>query len=125
MAMIEERKSLRGTPGLVGPTDTRGPGQGRGRELPRTQQRSHKLSLADRSAMTVTGVCDVISFDVSEVMLETDLGMLCIRGSDLHVNRLTLEKGEVDVNGKIDSLTYSDVGTYKRQGESLLSRLFR
>ena len=75
--------------------------------------------------MTVTGVRDVLSFDVSEVLLETGLGMLSIRGSDLHVSRLTLEKGEVDVTGKIDVLTYSDVGTYKKQGESLLGRLFR
>lgn len=52
--------------------------------------------------------------------LETALGMLCIRGSDLHVNRLTPEKGEVDVSGQIDSLSYSDVGSYKKQGESLL-----
>ena len=48
-----------------------------------------------------------------------------IKGNDLHVNRLSLEKGEVDVTGKIDVLTYSDVGTYKKQGESLLGRLFR
>lgn len=46
-----------------------------------------------------------------------------IRGSDLHVNRLTLEKGEVDVEGKIDSLTYSD-SVAKPTGTSILSRLF-
>ena len=125
MAMIEERNILRGTPGIGDLADNRGQERKHGRDVPRGQHRSHKLSLADRASMTVTGVSDVVSFDVSEVMLETDLGMLCIRGSDLHVSRLTLEKGEVDVNGKIDSLTYSDVGTYKRQGESLLSRLFR
>lgn len=86
---------------------------------------AHKLNLVNRESMTVTGVRDVLAFDVSEVLLETGLGMLSIRGSDLHVSRLTLEKGEVDVTGKIDSLTYSDVGTYKKQGESLLGRLFR
>lgn len=80
---------------------------------PRGQNQPHKLNLVNRETMTVTGVRDVLSFDVSEVLLETALGMLSIRGSDLHVNRLTLEKGEVDVAGKIDSLTYSDVGTYK------------
>ena len=79
---------------------------------------AHKLNLINRESMTVTGVRDVLAFDVSEVLLETGLGMLSIRGSDLHVSRLTLEKGEVD-------LTYSDVGTYKKQGESLLGRLFR
>lgn len=97
----------------------------RGQNQPRGQNQSHRLNLMDRESMTVTGVKDVMSFDETEVLLETGMGMLTIRGSGLHVNRLTLEKGEVDVAGKIDSLTYADVGTYKRQGESLLSRLFR
>ena len=49
-----------------------------------------------------------------------------IRGMDLHVNRLTLEKGEVDLSGKIDSIQYSDVNKGKAsQGESLLGRLFK
>lgn len=54
------------------------------------------------------------------------MGMLMIRGMDLHVNRLTLEKGEVDLSGKIDSIQYSDVNKGKgSQGESLLGRLFK
>mgnify|MGYP001431248765 FL=1 len=54
------------------------------------------------------------------------MGMLMIRGMDLHVNRLTLEKGEVDLSGKIDSIQYSDVNKGKAsQGESLLGRLFK
>ena len=54
------------------------------------------------------------------------MGMLMIRGMDLHVNRLTLEKGEVDLSGKIDSIQYSDVNKAKNgQGESLLGRLFK
>ena len=85
----------------------------------------HRLALTNRESMTVTGVKEVMSFDVSEILLETGMGMLTIHGSDLHVNRLTLEKGEVDVTGKIDSLTYADVGTYRRQGETLLQHLFR
>ena len=48
-----------------------------------------------------------------------------IKGDELHVSRLTLEKGEVDIDGRIDSLTYSDAGAVGRKGESLLTRLFR
>ena len=87
--------------------------------------RPHKLTLENRGAGTVTGIREVVSFDENQVVLDTDLGLLTVKGKDLHVSRLTLEKGEVDVSGKIDSLTYSDVGTYKKQGESLLGRLFR
>lgn len=85
----------------------------------------HKLLLNNRRTGTISGVIDVISFDISEILLETEQGMLTIKGADLHVNRLTLEKGEVDVEGRIDSLTYSEVTDYQKMGASLLSRLFR
>ena len=48
-----------------------------------------------------------------------------IKGDELHVNRLTLDKGEVDVDGKIDSLTYSESAGYGSKSESLLSKLFK
>ena len=48
-----------------------------------------------------------------------------IKGNDLHVSRLTLEKGEVDVDGRIDSLTYSDAADAGHKSESLLTKLFR
>ena len=67
----------------------------------------------------------MMSFDLSEILLETDQGMLMIKGDDLHVSRLTLDKGEVDVDGKIDSFTYSETAGYGNKGESLLSRLFK
>ena len=87
--------------------------------------KAHKLLLSNRRTGTITGVADVISFDITEILLETEQGMLTIRGSDLHVNRLTLEKGEVDVEGRIDSLVYSEVTSYQKQGESLFGRLFK
>lgn len=48
-----------------------------------------------------------------------------IKGADLHVNRLTLEKGEIDIEGRIDSLAYSEVTSYQKQSESLIGRLFK
>lgn len=88
-------------------------------------QKYHKVSLNARNTCSITGVKDVLSFDAGEVLLETEQGILMIRGSELHVNRLTLEKGEVDVDGRIDSLTYSDTNGYSKSGESLISRLFK
>jgi len=88
-------------------------------------QGAHKLILNNRSSGSVTGVVDVLSFDIGEILLETASGMLMIKGSDLHVNRLNLEKGEVDIEGKIDSMTYSDISGYSKTGESFLGRLFK
>lgn len=87
--------------------------------------KTHKLILSNRRTGTITGVSDVISFDITEVLLETEQGMLMIKGADLHVNRLTLEKGEIDIEGRIDSLAYSDVTSYQKQSESLIGRLFK
>ncbi len=87
--------------------------------------KAHKLILSNRRTGTITGVSDVISFDIAEILLETEQGMLMIKGADLHMNRLTLEKGEVDIEGRIDSLAYSDVTSYQKQGESLIGRLFK
>jgi sporulation protein YabP len=88
-------------------------------------QRNHKVNLNARSSATITGVKDVLSFDAGEVLLETEMGILMLRGNELHVNRLTLEKGEVDIDGRIDSLTYSDNNTYGKSGESFISKLFK
>lgn len=86
----------------------------------------HRISLVNRKVCAINGVSDVLSFDVGEVLLETEQGMLMIRGSELHVSRLTLEKGEVDIDGRIDSLTYSEqTASAGSKAESLLSRLFR
>ena len=92
---------------------------------PQPKAGSHKLSLNNRNAAILTGISDVISFDLKEVLLETQQGMLHIKGEDLHVNRINVEKGEVDIEGRVDSLTYSEVTNFAKKGESVLSRLFR
>ena len=87
--------------------------------------RIHKVMMTNRRSCAINGVNDVLSFDVHEILLETEQGMLMIKGEELHVSRLTLEKGEVDIDGRIDSFPYSDVAGPGRKNESLLTRLFR
>ncbi|MDE7435419.1 MAG: sporulation protein YabP [Lachnospiraceae bacterium] len=87
--------------------------------------KSHKILLSNRKSGNFTGVVDVLSFDVGEILLETEQGMLMIKGNDLHVNRLTLEKGEVDIAGRIDSLAYSEMKSPQKSAQSLLGRLFK
>ena len=93
-------------------------------ELNGSRNRQHRISLNNRQTCEINGVSDVLSFDVGEILLETDQGMLMIKGNDLHVSRLTLEKGEVDVDGRIDSLTYSENISAGNRAGSLISRLF-
>ena len=81
--------------------------------------------MVNREVCAINGVSDVLSFDVGEVLLETEQGMLMIRGNELHVNRLTLDKGEVDIDGRIDSFVYSDTAASGEKQESFFARLFR
>lgn len=85
----------------------------------------HKVYLNARKTAVLSGVRDVLSFDAQEVYLETEQGILLIRGDELHVNRLSLEKGEVDVDGRIDSFAYSDGEGTQKKSNSLFGRMFQ
>ena len=91
----------------------------------RCAAKSHKIILGNRRTGNFTGVRDVISFDPKEILLETEMGMLQIKGEDLHVSRLTLDKGEVDVQGIVTSMVYSEVENYGKKAENFLGKLFR
>ena len=90
-----------------------------------TTGRMHKIIMTNRRTCTVNGVNDVLSFDLREILLETEQGMLMVKGTDLHVNRVNLEKGEIDLSGNIESISYSDIQSPGKQAESLFGKLFR
>ena len=85
---------------------------------------AHNLMLENRQNVKMTGIKDIKSFDEKEILLFTEAGKLMIKGEELHVKRLNLEKGEADLEGKVDSLTYLSKNTDKKE-ESLLKRMFR
>ena len=87
--------------------------------------KTHKLVVNNRKTAAVTGVLDVLSFDLNEILLETEQGMLMVKGTDLHVIRLSVEKGEVDLSGNIDSIAYSSVTQAGKQSDGFLSKLFK
>ena len=85
---------------------------------------THSLMLENRQNGRITGVKDIKSFDEKEILLFTQAGKLVIKGEQRHVKQLDLEKGEVDLEGKVDSLTYLSKNTDNRD-ESLFKRMFR
>jgi sporulation protein YabP len=86
-------------------------------------KRVNNIILENRKSLTVSGVSDVDSFDEQTVMLYTDLGELTIRGTDLHMNQLNVETGDVSIEGLISSLSYQD--EVQRNSGSFVSKLFR
>lgn len=89
------------------------------------QKRLHKMYMENRNKLEMTGINDVIAFDLNKVVLESECGMITIKGSNLHVSRLSVEKGELDIDGTIESYAYSETNSYAKKGESMIGRLFR
>ena len=79
----------------------------------------HKLQLNERKKLTMTGVTEVVSFDEAAVVLQTSLGLLIVQGQQLQLKNLSLEGGQVAVEGDINALSYEE----PRQGG--WRRLFR
>lgn len=71
-------------------------------------QMPHKLSLEERSRLTMTGVTEVISFQETSVVLHTSLGTLIVQGNDLKLKTLSLEGGQVAVDGHISAIIYEE-----------------
>ena len=85
----------------------------------------HNITISGRKTGMITGVKDVISLDLNSILLETEYGMLHIKGSNLHINKLLVEKGELSIDGTLDGFVYTDVNTAAKKGESILARLFK
>ncbi len=82
------------------------------------------LILENRSKLSISGVLDVFSFDDQVVIVETELGLLTVKGENLRINKLSIDTSEVIVEGDISSLTYSDKETDKKNG-SLFGKIFK
>lgn len=89
------------------------------------QKRAHSVQMENRNKMIMTGITDVVSFDLNKVILQSDYGVITIKGDNLHVNKLSVDKGELDVDGVIASFDYSELNTYSAKGESIFNRLFK
>ena len=80
----------------------------------------HRLELDGRERLQITGVEDVERFDEQCIVMRTDVGTLVVAGEGLHIGKLSLDGGELQVDGRIDTLTYEE--TPASRG-SLLRRL--
>lgn len=83
------------------------------------------LVLENRGKLSISGVVDVLSFDDQVVMIETELGLLTVKGENLRINKLNIDTSEVIVEGEISYLAYSESNNREKQGQSLLSKIFK
>lgn len=85
---------------------------------------SHSLTLQNRTHGIITGVQDIHSFNENEILMITEAGRMLIRGEQLHVKGLNLEKGEAELEGRVGSIAYLGKNTQKKN-ESWMKRILR
>ena len=85
-------------------------------------QAAHHILLEGREELTVSGVEEVESFDENTIVMLTVKGTLVVRGEDLHIEKLSLDGGDLKVEGSVDALNYEDEGG---EGGGFFARLFR
>ena len=86
-----------------------------------TSPAAHRVELLGRESLTVTGVEDVERFDEAEIVMNTAQGVLIVTGEGLHIGKLSLDGGELHVDGRIETLAYEDASAARG---GLLARLF-
>lgn len=86
-------------------------------------QAMHNVIMENRAKLTLTGVKDIHSFDDELVLVETEMGILTIKGMDLKMNKLNLDNSELSVEGKIIALVYSE-SEIEKKGK-MFSKIFK
>lgn len=95
-----------------------------GKKEIRIEDKKSSLTLENRRKLSLTGVLEVISFNESQIILNTNLGSMNIKGEGLRMNKLDVQNGDVIIVGMINSCTYSSA-EIKKDSESIFAKLFK
>lgn len=87
--------------------------------------REHRFTLVDRASCNMTGVCDVLSFDDKTIVVHTDMGKLTLRGEELKILDLDVEKGQLSITGKLVGFSYSELSSVKSASKRIFGRVLR
>lgn len=94
------------------------------RKMTNSMNAIQNLILENREKLSVSGVLDVLSFDDQVVILETELGLLTVKGENLRINKLSIDTSEVIVEGEVYNLAYSENDLDKKTS-SFLNKIFK
>lgn len=88
------------------------------------EDKRSNLVLENRKKLTINGVIEVINFNENQILLNTDVGTMIIKGQQLKMNKLDVQNGDVVITGKVDAFVYTN-DKIKLKKDSIISRLFR
>ncbi len=74
----------------------------------KVKQTIHNIIIEGRKKISISGVTEVGNFDENKINVDTSMGILCITGEKLHINKLSIETGDVEVEGTITGCRYND-----------------
>lgn len=94
-------------------------------EIRKTTTSFQNIVLENREKLNITGIIDVFSFDDQIIIIETELGLLTIKGENLKINKLSIDTSDFTVDGKIDSLSYSNSEISGKKNKNILSKIFK
>lgn len=94
-------------------------------ELKKMSNTFQNIVLENREKLNITGIVDVLSFDDQIIIIETELGLLTIKGEDLKINKLSIDTSDFMVDGKVNSLTYSSSDSSISKNKNILSKIFK
>jgi len=86
---------------------------------------NHNIAINMRKSINITGVKKIENFDENEFLLETNMGYLMIKGTNLEIIKLDTYQGDVSIKGKVDSLNYLENNKKQEKQESVFSKLFK
>ena len=86
---------------------------------------NHNIAISMRKSINLTGVKKIENFDENEFLLETNMGFLMIKGTNLEIIKLDTYQGDVSIKGKVDSLNYLENNKKQEKQESVFSKLFK
>lgn len=88
------------------------------------EDKKSNLMLENRNKLNMSGIIEVINFNETQILLNTNVGTMIIKGQDLKMNKLDVQNGDVVITGQVDSFVYTS-GISKAKKDSIISRLFR
>lgn len=89
-----------------------------------TSYGSHEIKITDRNIMSFSGIKKINSFDNEEFIMESNMGIILLKGEKLEIIKLDTHDGNVKIKGKLDSITYMQ-NNKKNKEESLIAKLFK
>ena len=94
-------------------------------ELKNISNTFQNIMIENREKLSLSGINDVFSFDDQIIIIETELGILTIKGDNLKINKLSLDTSEFSVDGRIDSLIFSNSETIGKKNKNILGKIFK